>query len=78
MSGQDDDMAEPSDALTKFNDAAIEWAAGGSGQALVDAAVEALVDDLDSKHLRGRRWRPVALPTKRRPNLPRGCLRSWA
>lgn len=45
-------MAEPEGPLSKFNDAAIEWAAGGSGQALVDAAVEALVDDLDSKHLR--------------------------
>ncbi|HEX7167581.1 MAG TPA: hypothetical protein VF230_11430, partial [Acidimicrobiales bacterium] len=40
---------EPADA---FASAAIEWAAGGPGQPLVDAAVDALVAGIDSPTLR--------------------------
>lgn len=35
-----------------FRSAAVEWAAGGDGASLVDAAAQALVDGLDSPNLR--------------------------
>jgi hypothetical protein len=41
-----------SDPLERFRLAAVEWAAGGRGQPLVDAAAEALVDGIDSPSLR--------------------------
>jgi hypothetical protein len=40
------------DALSSFYCAALEWAAGGRGQAIVDAAANALVDGLDTPALR--------------------------
>lgn len=52
VSSHDDGMAERSGPLTEFNEAAIEWAAGGRGQGLVDAAAIALAEGLDSKTLR--------------------------
>jgi len=46
-------MADHSDAtLSQFREAAIDWAAGGRGQPLVDAAAQALADGLDSPTLR--------------------------
>jgi hypothetical protein len=46
-------MADSSDAtLSQFQEAAIDWAAGGRGQPLVDAAAQALADGLDSPTLR--------------------------
>lgn len=40
------------EALSSFYCAALEWAAGGRGQAIVDAAANALVDGLDTPALR--------------------------
>jgi hypothetical protein len=45
-------MDDPAGALDAFAGAAIDWAAGGRGQALVDAAVDALVAGIDSPTLR--------------------------
>jgi hypothetical protein len=46
-------LAERSDAvLSRFREAAIDWAAGGRGQPIVDAAAQALADGLDSPTLR--------------------------
>jgi len=45
-------MVEVAVALERFKRAAIEWAAGGRGQPLVDAAAQALVDGLDTPTLR--------------------------
>jgi hypothetical protein len=43
---------ESVDTLVAFTEAAIEWAGGGRGQPLVDAAAEALASGLDSPTLR--------------------------
>jgi hypothetical protein len=40
------------DAVFAFTEAAVDWAGGGRGQPLVDAAAQALVDGLDSPTLR--------------------------
>jgi hypothetical protein len=45
-------VASTPDARSAFAEAAIEWAGGGRGQPLVDAAAQALADGLDSPTLR--------------------------
>lgn len=45
-------MTAPPEDRERLRRAAIEWAAGGRGQALVDAAADALVAGLDSPSLR--------------------------
>jgi hypothetical protein len=45
-------MATDMEVLEAFAEAAVEWAAGGRGQPLVDAAAEALAAGLDSPALR--------------------------
>jgi len=45
-------VTAPNDAADALADAAIEWAAGGRGQLVVDAAAQALADGLDSPTLR--------------------------
>lgn len=40
------------EALSRFYDAAIDWAIGGRGQQIVDAAAQALAEGLDSPNLR--------------------------
>lgn len=45
-------MTENSAALARFCEEAIEWAMGGRGQGLVDAAALALAEGLDSPSLR--------------------------
>jgi hypothetical protein len=45
-------MPEPDPVSAAFREAAIDWAAGGRGQPLVDAAAEALAQGLDSPSLR--------------------------
>ncbi len=45
-------MSQRSDALEDLREAAIEWAAGGRGQLIVDAAASALAADVDSPTLR--------------------------
>lgn len=45
-------MAESNDAVAVFTEAAIDWAAGGRGQPLVDAAAHALTAGIDSPTLR--------------------------
>jgi hypothetical protein len=45
-------MTAPNAILDSLTEVAIEWAAGGRGQLLVDAAAEALADGLDSPTLR--------------------------
>jgi hypothetical protein len=46
------EMTEGSVALARFREEAIEWAVGGRGQRIVDAAAMALADGLDSPSLR--------------------------
>lgn len=45
-------MSQRGDALERLREAAIEWAAGGRGQVIVDAAATALAADVDSPTLR--------------------------
>jgi hypothetical protein len=45
-------MSQRGDALENLREAAIEWAAGGRGQLIVDAAATALAADVDSPTLR--------------------------
>ncbi len=45
-------MTEDSEALARFREEAIEWAVGGRGQEIVDAAAMALAEGLDSPSLR--------------------------
>lgn len=45
-------MTENSAALVRFHEEAIEWAVGGRGQGIVDAAAAALAEGLDSPSLR--------------------------
>ncbi len=45
-------MNDDSPALARFREEAIEWAVGGRGQAIVNAAATALAEGLDSPSLR--------------------------
>lgn len=53
-------MFDHGKALDAFAAAAVDWAAGGRGQPLVDAAAQALVDGLDSPTLRLLAGAPAA------------------
>jgi hypothetical protein len=44
-------MSAADDVVDRFTEAAVEWAAGGRGRPLVDAAAEALARGLDSPTL---------------------------
>lgn len=48
----DELMDDEAESLRAFREAAIDWAAGGRGQPLVDAAADALAAGLDSPTLR--------------------------
>ncbi len=45
-------MSARHEALARFYRAAVEWAGGAQGEAVVDAAADALVDELDTPSLR--------------------------
>lgn len=49
---EDHSMTGPAGALELFTRAAVDWAGGGRGQPLVDAAADALAAGVDSPTLR--------------------------